>query len=157
MAKPDLVTEHHLIRPATLKDLAAIAWVERQAKASPWTTQALKACLTGRYWCTVLTSLQQNTLGFYIAQYAAQQAELFNLCLLPKQQSKGLGYQLLTHFLTQAQQAGAQQIFLEVRCSNQKAIQLYQKAGFQWQGTRKGYYPAADGQREDALLMIFQH
>jgi ribosomal-protein-alanine N-acetyltransferase len=43
-------------------------------------------------------------------------------------------------------------MFLEVRPSNTPALALYQKAGFETIGRRKGYYPAADG-REDALVM----
>ena len=39
-----------------------------------------------------------------------------------------------------------------MRPSNVSALALYQRAGFETIGRRKGYYPAAEG-REDALVM----
>jgi ribosomal-protein-alanine N-acetyltransferase len=46
------------------------------------------------------------------------------------------------------------QLWLEVRESNAPAIALYDSYGFAVVGTRKGYYPADNGNgREDALLM----
>jgi ribosomal-protein-alanine N-acetyltransferase len=46
---------------------------------------------------------------------------------------------------------GVQKIFLEVRASNVVAQQLYQTIGFTAFGSRKNYYPTADG-KEDAQL-----
>ena len=43
-------------------------------------------------------------------------------------------------------------IYLEVRLSNAIGRRLYARAGFRELGTRRGYYPAAQG-REDALVM----
>ena len=42
-------------------------------------------------------------------------------------------------------------MFLEVRPTNVRAIQLYHSFGFKEIGVRKGYYPASFG-REDALV-----
>jgi ribosomal-protein-alanine N-acetyltransferase len=47
----------------------------------------------------------------------------------------------------------AQQLWLEVRQSNPKAKALYERYGFREVGVRRGYYPAAEGQREDARVM----
>ena len=40
-----------------------------------------------------------------------------------------------------------------MRSSNTPAQALYQGFGFQRMGLRKQYYPAGNGQREDALVM----
>jgi ribosomal-protein-alanine N-acetyltransferase len=48
---------------------------------------------------------------------------------------------------------GAQQLWLEVRLSNARARHVYERFGFASIGTRKGYYPAPLGRREDALVM----
>jgi ribosomal-protein-alanine N-acetyltransferase len=42
---------------------------------------------------------------------------------------------------------------LEVRISNQRAIDVYQRYGFSEIGRRKSYYPVADNLREDAIVM----
>ena len=54
--------------------------------------------------------------------------------------------------ISQAERQGAKEMFLEVRASNVAAIGIYECAGFNETGRRKGYYPA-DGGREDAILM----
>jgi ribosomal-protein-alanine N-acetyltransferase len=50
-----------------------------------------------------------------------------------------------------ARLGGAHKLFLEVRPSNERAVELYRHFGFKQIGTRKGYYPAVVG-REDALI-----
>jgi len=51
------------------------------------------------------------------------------------------------------QEGVAQSIFLEVRISNYHAMRLYDSCGFVEVGQRRDYYPAANGKREDALMM----
>ena len=51
-----------------------------------------------------------------------------------------------------ARAAGMQEAFLEVRPSNSAAIRLYQSAGFEPVGVRRGYYQATTG-REDASVL----
>ena len=40
-----------------------------------------------------------------------------------------------------------------MRVSNLRAIEVYQRAGFTEIGRRKAYYPVAENQREDAIVM----
>ena len=54
--------------------------------------------------------------------------------------------------IERAQDKNVHTIFLEVRPSNQAALGLYLKTGFNEIGTRKDYYPASRG-REDALIL----
>ena len=68
------------------------------------------------------------------------------------QQRKGVGWALLDFLCERTREAGARQMFLEVRLSNEVAQALYRRAGFRTIGRRKGYYPGRDG-REDALVM----
>jgi ribosomal-protein-alanine N-acetyltransferase len=44
-------------------------------------------------------------------------------------------------------------VLLEVRPSNPRAIQLYERFGFSAIGRRKNYYPARHRSREDAIVM----
>lgn len=70
-------------------------------------------------------------------------------------QGKGFGKQLLQQSLLQLED-GVQKIFLEVRASNVVAQQLYQTIGFTAFGSRKNYYPTADG-KEDAQTVYLRH
>ena len=44
-------------------------------------------------------------------------------------------------------------VVLEVRPSNDRAVEVYERYGFMGIATRRGYYPAAEGRREDAIVM----
>lgn len=72
--------------------------------------------------------------------------------LAPSYRGQGLSYLLLEHFFAQCRAKAIEEVWLEVRVSNQGAIHLYQKNGFELIETRKNYYPCARG-REDALIM----
>jgi ribosomal-protein-alanine N-acetyltransferase len=48
---------------------------------------------------------------------------------------------------------GAQWLWLEVRVGNERAQRIYERNGYRRVGERKAYYPAADGKREDAIVM----
>lgn len=68
--------------------------------------------------------------------------------------NQGLGQALLYALLRAAAGRGLEWATLEVRLSNQSAIALYQKFGFERVGLRRGYYQAT-GQNpgEDALIL----
>ena len=78
-----------------------------------------------------------------------EEAHLTLLAVDPAYQQRGLGQWLLIHLLMDARQRGLERATLEVRCSNQVAILLYQGLGFQVLGQRQRYY--ADG--EGALIL----
>ena len=44
-------------------------------------------------------------------------------------------------------------ILLEVRPSNERALDVYRRHGYVQIGRRKGYYPAGAAGREDAIVM----
>ena len=67
-------------------------------------------------------------------------------------QGQGLGRKLLDFLLKDTREQQAEVMFLEVRVSNIRAIELYEQNGFAEVGQRKGYYPA-EGGREDAIVM----
>ena len=80
------------------------------------------------------------------------EAHILNLAVEPNLRDRGLGSQTLRFLVKDARGQGARQIFLEVRASNQPAIQMYLNQGFNEIGRRRHYYPTKDG-REDALIL----
>ena len=86
-------------------------------------------------------------LGCYWA--ILDEAHITLLGILPTHQRQGLGRWLLLHLLEDACDRGMSRATLEVRISNQRAIDLYESLGFTALGTRKRYYH--DG--EDALIL----
>ncbi len=68
----------------------------------------------------------------------------------PCYQGLGFGKKLVQHFCLYCQKSGVEKVFLEVACTNKKAIRLYEDLGFVQQGIRPGYYHQ-DGQPVDGL------
>jgi len=79
-----------------------------------------------------------------------EEAHITLLGVHPDYQRRGLGQLLLEALLRKAQLRGLEWATLEVRASNQAALSLYQKFGFQEAGRRRRYYKDTD---EDALIL----
>lgn len=79
-----------------------------------------------------------------------EEAHITLLAVDPDYQRQGLGQALLYGLLKAAHDRGLERATLEVRVSNQAAITLYEKFGFQTAGRRNRYY-AETG--EDALVL----
>jgi ribosomal-protein-alanine N-acetyltransferase len=79
------------------------------------------------------------------------EAHLLSIAVTKTQQSKGMGSLLIKSMISQCKAMGINQVFLEVRVSNEKAIAFYQKYGFEKDAIRDKYY--SGDIPEDALLM----
>lgn len=79
-----------------------------------------------------------------------EQAQIANIAVSASCQRQGFGQKLMDHMCAQSAEQGCEYLSLEVRLSNQAAVQLYEKNGFIKASKRKGYY--SDG--EDAWLMV---
>jgi [ribosomal protein S18]-alanine N-acetyltransferase len=90
-------------------------------------------------------------VGFSIVMRVLDEAHLLNIGVADRYQGKGYGARMLRNAMACARQGGASRIFLEVRPSNARAVELYRHFGFRQIGLRKDYYPAVAG-REDALV-----
>lgn len=141
------------LREITVEDIPAVMQLERSAHSHPWRQSSFEDCLKGRQKCW-LAEAKNTLVGYVVVTHGGGDAELLNLAVAPVFQRKGVGQSLLEH-ATQCVAGKADMLFLEVRVSNHKAIELYSKAGFVELGNRKNYYPTANG-HEDALLMARQ-
>jgi ribosomal-protein-alanine N-acetyltransferase len=99
---------------------------------------------------SIKSSLEPAPLiGLACSWAILDEAHITLLAIDPAYQRQGLGSLLLYALLLLAQQRGLAWATLEVRASNQSALALYQRFGFESVGTRRKYYP--DG--EDALIL----
>jgi ribosomal-protein-alanine N-acetyltransferase len=140
-----------VLRPMRPGDVDEVLAIERDIYAHPWTLGNFRDSLQAGYSCWVLAH-GRELVGYGVVMIGVQEAHLLNLSVRREWQRRGLGRQLLEHFLEVALEAGARRMFLEVRPSNAAARALYAARGFQEIAVRRGYYPAAGG-REDAILM----
>lgn len=92
--------------------------------------------------------------GFVLGRVVLDEAELLTIAVAPEARRQGLGAMLLAAFHQAAEARGAQSAFLEVAADNPAAIALYQGAGWQAGGRRRGYYHPPTGPAVDALVML---
>ncbi len=91
--------------------------------------------------------------GFALAQVAADEAEILSIGVIPGWQRQGVGSKLIQGVKRAAAKSGAKRLYLEVAQSNDAALALYKKAGFDKTGRRKGYYAKAGAASEDAIVL----
>lgn len=77
-------------------------------------------------------------------------ADITTIGVDPQHQGLGLGRTLVDALVSHAKSQGAEKIFLEVKKSNDKAIGLYKRFGFEQIDIRKNYYQPSG---EDAIVM----
>jgi [ribosomal protein S18]-alanine N-acetyltransferase len=75
---------------------------------------------------------------------------VMNLVVAPEHRREGIATRLLATLFDLTAEDDRRGFTLEVRVSNEPAIELYEGLGFQGQGVRRGYYT---DNREDALIM----
>ena len=139
------------IRPMQETDLDEVIAIEETVYPFPWTRAIFHDCLLVGYSCWVYQQ-QQDVVGYIVMSIAAGEAHILTLAVHPEFQGQGIAKHIIDHALENSREKSAGTIYLEVRPSNSRAIDVYQKAGFNEIGVRKGYYPDENG-REDALVM----
>ena len=136
------------MRPPDLDEVMAI---ESAIYSHPWTRGNFADSLRAGYDCRTWR-LEGELIGYFVLTAAAGEAHLLNLCVTVVARRAGLGTQLLETVMERARLAGAERMHLEVRPSNDAAIALYIKTGFERIGVRRRYYRASSGS-EDAVLL----
>ena len=92
-------------------------------------------------------------LSYCVAMMGVQELHVLNITTPPAHRRQGWARLLLNTLAYWGHLQGAENLWLEVRRSNVGAQALYTAMGFEAVGVRKGYYPDAAGQREDAIVM----
>lgn len=140
------------IEPLKKEDLKEITDIEESLMETPWRLEDFDYELNQNPFAYLFVLKdQQQILGYVDLWIMYEQAQISTIGVRRDKQSQGFGQQLLSYAMKIAEQSGVEVMSLEVRQSNQHAIALYQKNGFQIQSIRKNYY---QDNHEDAYLMV---
>jgi ribosomal-protein-alanine N-acetyltransferase len=138
--------------PLAEQHLDAVLRVEQQAYAHPWQRANFVDSLQSGYQAQLLLA-DEILLGYFVAMKGVDEVHLLNITVAPQYQRQGWARVMLDALAIWAKGQGAQWLWLEVRAGNQRAMDVYVASGYRRVGERKSYYPAARGQREDAVVM----
>lgn len=139
-------------RSITQQDAPLLASIHALSLSSPWTESAFLALLQNPCYGGWLAVIRGVAVGFIMVSCIPPEAEILTFAVVPEWRRQHIGQGLLRHFLGYCQQ-GIAHVFLEVDSTNQPAIKLYQKEGFQQIGQRTDYYQYPSGAFSDALVM----
>lgn len=140
------------VRPLRREDIGAVVAIETEAFTTPWQEATFEGLLDrDGVELMVMTDAGEGVIGYAVLWVILDQGELANLALATPRRGSGLGAHLLRHVLSRAEERGVSKLFLEVRASNRRAIDLYKSFGFRDVGIRRDYY---DHPREDARVML---
>ncbi|MDP1567586.1 MAG: ribosomal protein S18-alanine N-acetyltransferase [Polaromonas sp.] len=134
----------------------AVLRVENSAYEHPWSRGNFSDSLNAGYQAQVLAGGAEGAsalLGYFVAMMGVDEVHLLNITVAPEHQRQGWARVMLDALVLWSRGQGALWLWLEVRVSNERARAVYEHYGFRHVGTRRQYYPAANGQREDAVVM----
>jgi len=137
------------VRRLTYADLPQVVAIERRAFPTPWSL-AMFVLELSKPGGVCLAALEDEQLSAYLicSRYDTIW-HLMNVSVDPVRQRRGIASALLEALIARIGDPAAQ-ITLEVRRSNDGAIQLYDRFGFRSAGVRRRYY---QDNGEDALIM----
>lgn len=133
------------------EDLDAVAAIEAQVFSMPWSKKGFADTLSMRNVIFLIAKEDGVVKGYCGIYLAADEGEITNVAVAPAFRRQQVASHLLEKLLKMAKQEGTRRFILEVRCSNEPAIHLYEKYGFLVQGIRKGFY---EQPKEDAYVML---
>lgn len=152
--------------PMTVADLDSVLAIESVSHIHPWTRGNFSDSLAAGHWAyCVRPQLSDAVKGSYLDPEilwaycilfpAVDELHLLNITVSPKLRRLGIGVKMMNAIEGVAAQQNMPRIILEVRPSNDSALKLYQRLGYEQIGVRKNYYPvdATSGLREDALVL----
>lgn len=139
-----------VLRPMREADLRQVLHIERRSFTIPWSDTTFRGLLRRQSATLLVAERAGEVVGYAALWFAADEAELGDLAVLPEARGRGLGRRLLDAALAEAMRRGAKKVYLEVRESNAAARRLYERAGFTTAAVRSDYYTEP---REDAILM----
>ena len=140
----------YIIVPMDRGHIPQIAALERECFSTPWSENMLSdALFDPKASFIVAEDGEGGVLGYAGLQVVLDEGYIDNIAVEPDARRHGVASALLDVYC----RFGAVNLAfltLEVRASNEAAIGLYEKYGFQRAGLRPGYYQQP---REDAVIM----
>lgn len=134
-------------------DIEQVVSIENDAFPFPWTRGNFLDSLASGYPAWVMRAHDGRLAGYFLLMNAVDELHILNITVRPDLQGSGLGRVLLNKVVSLARAENMQSVLLEVRPSNQRALDVYRHVGFVQIGVRKNYYPAGAAAREDAIVM----
>jgi ribosomal-protein-alanine N-acetyltransferase len=143
---------HLNYQPIKEEHIQELMDIELEAYPEPWTMGMFRDEIKNPHSHFHIAYEQDTLVGYGGFWLLVDDAHITSITVAQSHRGKGFGRAQLEHLTLEAKRLGAVKLSLEVRESNQTAIDLYTSSGFERVGCRRGYYSRTG---EDAILMDF--
>jgi len=133
------------------EDIDLVLEIEERVFSAPWSREAFTMALEQPIIRAWIARTDQALAGYVITSLTSSYLLIANLAVDLWARKKGVGQKLMEFVLEYSSERGARWAYLDVRCSNEEAIRLYKRLGFEVVGMRAGYY---SDPTEDSLVMM---
>ncbi|HHT87693.1 MAG TPA: ribosomal protein S18-alanine N-acetyltransferase [Clostridiales bacterium] len=139
-----------LIRNMTIADVDEVYIIEQETFSNPWSRASFIESLSDPNNTYLVATVDGRVVGYCGFWGVAEEGHIYNVAVKEGYKKQGIGFRMLKELIAQAAARGITSMTLEVRRSNQPAINLYKKLGFTEAGIRKDFYTKPI---EDAVIM----
>lgn len=145
--------KNYKLVPMDRSHIKEIAQLERECFSDPWSESSLEEELYNPLASFIVAQRPDGAVLGYAGLHAVMdEGYIDNIAVRADYRGQGIADDLLDVFVRFGQ-AHLAFLTLEVRPSNEAAIQLYYKHGFAQVGRRKDYYKQP---KEDAIIMTLE-
>ena len=140
----------------TLQDLDKILSIDRKAFKRPWHRKSFLeelVCENAYSYAVRSQPVDQRSeiIAYVFLRVLLTEMHILRIAVAAEFQAMGVATGLLQQCFSLAKRKKVDSVYIEVRPTNETAIALYRKSGFQLLGRRPAYYPETG---EDALVMV---
>lgn len=139
-----------IIREMAEGDLAEICFIERETFSDPWSEDDFRNSFKDQNNRYLVVEIQGRIAGYCGYWGIVGEGYIYNVAVKKEFRRQEIGYQMLKEMMKQASDRGITALTLEVRYSNEAALHLYERLGFERAGIRKDFYSKP---KEDAVIM----
>jgi ribosomal-protein-alanine N-acetyltransferase len=153
----------YIIRHCEERDLVSVIEINIIALPEHYSDYFFESILRELPEAFIIAEINGKTVGYIMCKIEfgfsnfrklgfVKKGHVVSVAVLPEHRGKGLGKALMLEGINGVMNRKSDEIYLEVRKSNESAIKMYQKLGFQIKSKLRTYY--RDG--EDAYLMALE-
>ncbi|HZK21168.1 MAG TPA: ribosomal protein S18-alanine N-acetyltransferase [Oscillospiraceae bacterium] len=126
-----------VIDKMTAEDTKALSLLEKESFLMPWSEDAFMYELTNEKAFFLTAKSDGKVLGYIGSHLVLDECYITNIAVFSEYRQKGIAKRLIKELCRLLKEKGASFVTLEVRKSNIKAINLYEKLGFVFSGIIK--------------------
>lgn len=139
-----------IIRKMTEDDLPQVCAIEEETFSDPWSEEDFRKSMNEANNSYIVAEIDGKVVGYCGYWGIVGEGYIYNVAVKREYRRQAIGYRMLKSLLDEAIGRGITSFTLEVRCSNEAAIRLYESLGFVRTGIRRDFYSKP---KEDAVIM----